>query len=322
MNYNFRNVLVTKNELISICDKISNQTGITDMYTNIKIFLITHLPEIFTFSEGAKAIMAKTGDNDNIFLYGYVAFVMEILTSTVPYEVVPNTGLLKIPGSESSYSEIVDDSKSKLTFVCYNLTDDPNELTNLADPKNIKQIYTSLFTDLNNALNVSIIENKCSNFITILPIPEINNGITSLINSVYNNLAENLTYNLLKKLTYSVRQLSNESFNYKNPESYSSPRANNFYNMIIQPNVYPATGAYNSTTTTTSTASFVSNDLSSSSTSSSTATASGGNMDTAIMNSAATAQAYAMKDALQNLQSDSSGAITVSSVVVSTVQAA
>ena len=318
MKYNFKDEFISKSDMISTCDKVSNSTGLTDMYNNIKSFLIANLPESFTYSDGADAIISKAGNNDNIYVYGYAAFAIEILSSNVPYKVAPYTGLLKIPGSENSYSELV--SADELTFACYDLTDDPKELTNLADPKNIKPSYTKLFTDLNNVLNVSIIDNGCSKLITILPFPTINNTITSLINSVYNNLVDNLSYDLLKKLTYATTQQSNEAFGYKIPKVYNASSSNQFYNITSQPNVYPATGDYNSTTTTISTARFVSNDLSSSSTSSSSATASGSNMDTAIINSASTSQAYAMNYALKQLKTGTSGQITVTNTNISTVQ--
>jgi arylsulfatase A-like enzyme len=315
MNYNFIDTLISKNVIINICDSVSNITGLTELYSTIKSFLIINLPDNSNFNEGLNAIINVTGNNDNIYIYGYVCFAIQHLISLKPYDIYPYTGLLAIPGSNTSYDEIV--KNGDLTFFCYNLSNDPNELINLADPKNIKDSYHSLFNELNNRLNLITNEQKCKDFITILPFVYINSTVTSLINSVYNNLIDNLNLDLVQKLSYIFLQQSNEEFAYKIPKLYASSRSNQFYNLTTQPNTYPGTGDYKSSTITESTAVFKSPNFSSSSTSSSTATSSGNNITTTLINSATTSQIYAMNNALNNLKTENDGTISITNIVKS-----
>jgi hypothetical protein len=243
---------------------------------------------------------------------------MEFLNNLKSYEIYPYTALLIIPGSENSYDEIV--KSEDLTFFCYNLSNDPNELTNLADPINRKDSYHDLFSELNTRLNLITNEQKCKDLITILPYSYINNTITSLINSVYNNLTDNITLDLVQKLTYITVQQSNESFGYKIPKNYSSATSNQFYNLTTQPNTNPGTGEYQSSTITESTAIFKSSNFSSSSTSSSTASASGNNITATLINSATTSQIYAMNNALNNLKTEDNGVINITNVVKSNLK--
>jgi arylsulfatase A-like enzyme len=159
---------------------------------NLKIIL----NDKFTFEEGYKNIKNNYTSKDSIELYIFIIFIINYIKNIIKID----TWIL--PGLYSKYFEIK--SNKNYAFFCYNMTEDPDEIINLADPLYPERNNNILFEILNNKLNESIIKYKCENFYYNVPTSIlliilgifIKNGL-NIINYNKNQLIKLITYNFI-----------------------------------------------------------------------------------------------------------------------------
>ncbi len=130
-----------------------------EIINNFKTILQDNFSEGFTFEQAYNLLLS----NDiQLFL---------LITIIFTYFYKNNMSQIIIPGFFNSYDQLV--SNSNYAFFCYNMSKDPNEIINLADPNYPSRHDIKLFNYLNNKLNENITNFKCDNFIYIFPYKSI-----------------------------------------------------------------------------------------------------------------------------------------------------
>ena len=147
----------------------------------------------FTFQEGYEIEEINQsgvkGNNNslNLYMVGIINYVKSIIGNTY-----------LIPGVYSSYSFLKE--SPQYYFYCYDLVDDPKELYNLADPNYPERGNQVLFNLLNNRLNQGIINNKCENFIFVVP-ELITNNFLYILKIFGDNISTFDKYALINSIT-------------------------------------------------------------------------------------------------------------------------
>jgi len=96
--------------------------------------------------------------------YGQKLFMKYVNSMLLP--ILSN--LYTLPGFLYSYQEMK--NNENYVFICWNLTDDPNELVNLADPRHQERHDDELFEELNRQINEDIVKYKMQEFFFISPM--------------------------------------------------------------------------------------------------------------------------------------------------------
>ena len=157
---NGKQVLLTTNIINNIPDKLKEKFKIN--LDELVVKINNNYPNGFTFEEGYN-LLTKNDLNiisDNNGLNLYMLCIEKYIKN-----IIGNDYLM--PGVYSSYDFLK--NSPRYYFYCYDLENDPKELYNLADPNYTERGSYELFNLLNNRLNTGIINNKCENFIFIVP---------------------------------------------------------------------------------------------------------------------------------------------------------
>lgn len=125
-------------------------------------------PMGFTFEDAYELI----SDNDDIILFLFYLFVFKFINDNYSFEII-------IPGFLNNFISIADNPN--YAFFCYDLTNDPNEIVNLADPNYPQRFDIKLFEYLNCKLNQNIHKYNCSEFINIFQYKSIDTLLQLLI---------------------------------------------------------------------------------------------------------------------------------------------
>jgi arylsulfatase A-like enzyme len=149
-SYNFKHNSLLSNPIdFSTMQTLINASKFSTEITNLTTYLQTH--SITTFNAGYTLLNAV----DSMQLYLFMTFIT-IYTSSIL------SNLYILPGSLSTYDDIK--GNSQYAFFCYNMTDDVNEITNLADPNYPARHNSELFNTLNAKMNSAIQSHNMSKF--------------------------------------------------------------------------------------------------------------------------------------------------------------
>lgn len=197
LKYNKKILLNNKYKILFTFDDILNQNQNLNMTNEYGLYLDNLkliLNNKFTFEEGYEAIKKKLLPNDSIELYIYIIFIIYYINTII------NNDSWILPGLYSKYYQI--SNNKNYAFFCYNMSNDPEEIINLADPLYPERHNNELFEFLNNKLNNSIIKYECENFYYNIPtsLLFIILGIfikygSNFINYNKNQLTKLITYN-------------------------------------------------------------------------------------------------------------------------------
>lgn len=175
-DYIFENIIgnVSKSEVILA--NIDNMR----FQGSVKQQVLDLLPSAFNFQQQFE-IMKTIGtaypflaSNDKPYLYVYMTMMFNYLNVKKNYR-------LDVPGNNNTYEVNI----VRYPYFCYNLTEDPNEIVNLADPyRQALPVFSSL--DLDMIRRTDALSNE-----TLLHLP--NNLFETLLRGVTSNLIE---YNL------------------------------------------------------------------------------------------------------------------------------
>ncbi len=150
-------------------------------------------PIVFNFEEGLEIIEYNFA-NKNIYLcYVYYGFISKVLNDNL-------NGNYIFVGSESSWEQ--NEKLNIFSYFLYDLKLDPSESYNLLDPKNISNVDINLKQTLNDILNLSIHEKKCSKLRTFVA----ENTIQSLAKILYviGGFLTQSTNNIVYETLYSL----------------------------------------------------------------------------------------------------------------------
>ena len=159
---NLNDININKSYLLEISKDYYNTTNSKEF-----TLMLNKLPDNFTFGEGLSQIIRFYGENDSSYLFNYF-FIMNC------YLLKLKNGVIKLFGIDKSYKE----QKDTNMFLCWNTTDDTEELYNLCNTENNEE----LFEYLNDKLNKEITKQGGNNFLYSIPI-KIIDKIDQTINS-------------------------------------------------------------------------------------------------------------------------------------------
>lgn len=129
--------------------------------SNIISLFRSLLKNVFSFDEGLEIIENFVGNNFNNFIYYiYMGSVLYYMSATLQYDFI-------IPGSITSWN--TNYNNRNMNFFMYDLSNDPNEIKNLLDPKHVDAVPTDTHDLLNNLLNIRISETEMTDSIFIVP---------------------------------------------------------------------------------------------------------------------------------------------------------
>ncbi len=175
------------------------------IYIQITNKLNEVLPAEFSSKELVDILYSTFGSQDNKYLYSSIMSVFELIK--VNQDNILN---LYIPGTYENFST---NFNSGQLMYCYNLTNDPDEIVNLLDPKNYNSSNDIIFESLNTELNTTLIEKNASPLITIVPFDVFYNCLVGFINSLNDNLDGALATDskaVLEKLTFLAQYTTSE----------------------------------------------------------------------------------------------------------------
>lgn len=180
---NIQDIIFTFSQLVSILNSLNiNLSNYQQYLSNIETILNeNNLPE-FTFEE----IYKLFNSTDSIELYLIVIAFSTFLNN---YDL----NIWILPGVYDNYNDLV--NNKNYYFFCYNLTDDPDEVINLADPLYPERHNEILFNVLNDKLNNSIINYKCEKLIY-----NFDNSLTTLATICFERFGTNF-------ISYTLREL-------------------------------------------------------------------------------------------------------------------
>lgn len=115
------------------------------------------LPEKFSFDEGYDIIK----NLPESYIEKYMIFIHNSIIKIIE-------SLFIIPGFGESYADLVKDKN--YSFMCYDETNDDDEIYNLADPNYKERHNEDLFNELNEQIDHDIIKYNMKNFYFISPI--------------------------------------------------------------------------------------------------------------------------------------------------------
>ena len=156
---------------------------------------------IFRTKKGCKFInnwvydLLKSEDNVKLYIF---------MVSVYLYIERRTDNILLLPGVNISYAELI--KNNQYSFFCYNLTEDPQEVINLADPNYPERHNLELFENLNNSIDNNIKRYNIIFIIYILPFRMIR-GLALILKQFGNNIAE---YNDRQLIIYATVLLTND----------------------------------------------------------------------------------------------------------------
>lgn len=141
---------------------IKNKELLQEKFNIIKqIILDNYANNDFDFYDVYNLLLAHNSSfADSYIVYLFVALIIINYT-----EIFHN--MFYLPGVFSSYNKIKDNEN--YLFACYNLTDDKEEVYNLADPNFQERNDNKLFSWLNKQMNIQISEKQMNKYFIILP---------------------------------------------------------------------------------------------------------------------------------------------------------
>ena len=134
---------------------------------------------------------------DNVKLYVF-------MVSVYLYIEKRTDNILLLPGVNISYVELI--KNNQYSFFCYNLTEDPQEVINLADPNYPERHNLELFENLNKCIDNNINRYNICSITFIIPFRMIR-GLALILKQFGNNIAE---YNDRQLIIYATVLLTND----------------------------------------------------------------------------------------------------------------
>lgn len=159
---------------------INNSLLLQEKFDVIKQVILDNFNnDDFDFIDAYNILVSHTSNNSYV-VYLFITLII------INYSELFNN-MFYLPGVFSSYNDIK--NNDNYLFACYNLTDDNNEVCNLADPNFSERNDINLFNHLNKEMNKQICSKHMNKYFIILPA-QFFNVVLNILEKFGENISE------------------------------------------------------------------------------------------------------------------------------------